>query len=179
MHDADARRRSEAAARQYEKHDRSFVALAQTAISPVITTTPEGIITTWNPAAERLYGFVAAETIGMPIDIIIPSDERQRYRDVVATLLGDRLGDGFMTVRVAKDGRRVDILLILSAIKSLDGETIGIINVTRDITALKAAEDKFRLAVESCPNGMMMSDAAGTIVMINKEIERLFGYERD
>ena len=179
MHDADARRRSEAAARQYEKHDRSFVALAQTAISPVITTTPEGIITTWNPAAERLYGFAAAETIGMPIDIIIPSDERERYRDVVATLLGDRLGDGFMTVRVAKDGRRVDILLILSAIKSLDGETIGIINVTRDITALKAAEDKFRLAVESCPNGMMMSDAAGTIVMINKEIERLFGYERD
>jgi PAS domain S-box-containing protein len=88
-------------------------------------------------------------------------------------------GNAIETIRVAKDGRRIDVLLMLSPITSPTGETIGVVKITRDLTPLKAAEDRFRLAVESCPNGMMMSDRAGTIVMVNKEIERLFGYRRE
>jgi PAS domain S-box-containing protein len=177
-HDADSRNANIAAA-QYANLDRGFVAFAETAISPVITTTLDGTITTWNPAAERLYGYAAAEAIGMPIGTIIPPDQQQQFGDAVGASLDAHSGEAFETVRVAKAGRRIDVLLMLSAITSPAGETIGIINITRDLTPLKAAERRFRLAVESCPNGMMMSDRAGTIVMVNKEIERLFGCRRE
>jgi PAS domain S-box-containing protein len=174
-----APRPDEATAGQYADHDRSFIALSETAVSPMISTTPDGTISAWNPAAERLYGHTAAEAIGACIDIIIPPEHREKFHDVVDTLLIGRPGDDFETVRVTKAGQRIDVLLILSAIKSPAGETVGIINVTRDISATKTAEDKFRLAVEACPNGMMTSDAAGIITMVNGEIERLFGYRRD
>jgi PAS domain S-box-containing protein len=159
--------------------DRGFAAFAETTISPVITTTLDGRITTWNPAAERLYGYTAAEAIGMLVGVLIPPDQQQKLRDEIVASLDTDLGNAFETVRMAKDGRRIDVLLMLSPITSPTGETIGVINITRDLTPLKAAEDKFRLAVESCPNGMMMSNAAGTIVMVNREIERLFSYRRE
>jgi PAS domain S-box-containing protein len=178
-HDGDTGRDATAAPAQYAHLDRGFVAFAETTVSPVITTTLDGTITTWNPAAERLYGYTAAEAIGMPIGVIIPPDQRPRSGDAVGASLAAHSGNAFETIRVAKDGRRIDVLLMLSAITSPTGETIGVIKITRDLTPLKAAENKFRVAVESCPNGMMMSDRAGTIVMVNKEIERLFGYRRE
>jgi PAS domain S-box-containing protein len=177
--DGDNGRNGVAAAAQYAELDRGFVAFAETTISPVITTGLDETITTWNPAAERLYGYTAAEAIGMPIGIIIPADQRQQFDDAVRAALDAHSGNAFETIAVAKDGGRIDVLVMLSAITSATGETTGVITITRDMTPLKAAEDKFRLAVESCPNGMMMSDAAGKIVMANKEIERLFGYSRE
>jgi PAS domain S-box-containing protein len=178
-HDGDARSSTTTATAQYAHLDRGFVAFAETTISPVITTRLDGTITTWNPAAERLYGYTAAEAIGMPIGIIVPPDQRQQFGDAIGASLDTPSGNAFETIRVAKDGRRIDVLVMVSGITSTTGETIGVMKITRDLTPLKAAEDKFRLAVESCPNGMMMSDRAGTIVMINKEIERLFGYRRE
>ena len=178
-HEDDARRDATAAAAQHAHLDRGFAAFAQTTISPVITTTLDGTITTWNAAAERLYGYTAAEAIGMPVVALVPTDQRQQFLDAMRASRDARLGGTFETIRIAKDGRRIDVLVMSSAITSATGETIGIIKITRDLTPLKTAETKFRVAVESCPNGMMMSDAAGTIVMVNNEIERLFGYHRE
>ncbi|HUI97622.1 MAG TPA: PAS domain S-box protein [Xanthobacteraceae bacterium] len=169
----------DATVRQYVERDRSFAALAETAVSPVISTTADGIITTWNPAAERLYGYTATEALSAHIGIIIPPDRHEEFRAAVDQLRNGGSGDAFETVRIAKDGRRTNVLLILSAIRSPNGELAGIIKVTRDITDRKLAEEKFRLAVEACPDGMIMSDAAGRIVMVNGEIERLFGYRRE
>ena len=164
---------------QHADQDRAFIALAESAVSPVISMTPDGAIITWNPAAEALYGYAAAEAIGTSIDIIVPPDCRDEYRAVVDRAIASGSGDDFETVRTAKDGRRIDVLVIVSAIQSPAGEVVGIVNITRDITGRKIAEEKFRLAVEACPNGMMMSDAAGIIVMVNSEVERLFGYRRE
>jgi PAS domain S-box-containing protein len=141
--------------------------------------TPDGTIITWNRAAERLYGYTISEATGAPIDIIVPPDCRAEYRTVVERVIATQSGEDFETARIAKDGRRIDVLVIVSAIKSAAGDIVGIVNITRDISGRKAAEEKFRLAVEACPNGMMMSDATGTIVMVNSEVEQLFGYARE
>jgi PAS domain S-box-containing protein len=167
------------AMQQHADRDRAFIALAESAVSPVISMTPDGTIITWNPAAEGLYGYAAAEAIGASIDIIVPPDCRDQYRAVVNRVIASKSGDDFETLRTAKDGREIDVLVIVSAIQSATGEVVGVVNITRDITGRKIAEEKFRLAVEACPNGMMMSDAAGIIVMVNSEVERLFGYRRE
>jgi len=149
------------------------------ALSPVITETLHGTITMWNPAAERMYGFTAAEVIGGNINIVIPQDRREEYWQAVEKIRADQPVDDFETVRVAKDGRMIDVMLSVSALKSPAGEVIGVVNIAHDNTEHKAAEEKFRIAVEACPDGMLMVDAAGTIVMVNGEIERLSGYRRD
>jgi PAS domain S-box-containing protein len=174
-----SQRPSEVTAQQYADWDRSFVAVVKSAINPVITMTLDGTITTWNPAAERLYGYSAAEAVGASIDIIIPADRRTEHQAVLDIVSAGHPGENFESSRISKNGRLIDVLVVVSALRSPAGETVGFVSITRDISEHKAAEEKFRLAVESCPNGMKMSDAAGTIVMVNGEVERLFGYERE
>ncbi len=93
--------------------------------------------------------------------------------------LADQPVENVETVRAAKGGRRIDVAVSIQPVKSSAGVIVGMAEITRDITEQKFAEEKFRLAVESCPSGMLMVDRAGMIVMVNTEIERLFGYRRD
>jgi PAS domain S-box-containing protein len=163
---------------QYAERERMFIALFETARYPIISKALDGTITAWNPAAERLYQYTSSEAIGRSIRIIIPTDRCDEYRIIVDKALKAEPLDDFETVRVARDGRRIDVSLSIYPIKSSAGEVIGTVKITRDITAKKISEEKFRLAVESCPGGMVMIDRGGKIMMVNGEIERLFGYRR-
>jgi PAS domain S-box-containing protein len=176
--ESSKRRHAEAELEQYAQRECRFIAVVESAKSPIITKTLDGTITAWNPAAERLYQYTAAEAIGSNIEIIIPADRRAEHLAIVDKVRKEEPIAEIESVRVAKDGRRIDVSLIVSPIKSSAGEIVGVANITRDITALKLAEEKFRLAVESCPSGMVMVDPVGNIVMVNGEIERLFGYPR-
>ena len=82
-------------------------------------------------------------------------------------------------MRRAKDGTLIEVSLSVSPIRSPSGEIIGACKIARDITEQKAAEEKFKLAVEACPSGMLMADRPGRVVMVNTEVENLFGYRRD
>jgi PAS domain S-box-containing protein len=97
---------------------------------------------------------------------------------MVQRSLADEPVENFETVRAAKGGRRIDVSLSIRPVKSESGVIVGVAKITRDITEQKFAEEKFRLAVESCPSGMLMVDRAGKVVLVNTEIERLFGYDR-
>jgi PAS domain S-box-containing protein len=154
-------------------------AVLQSSVEAIVTTSLDGTITAWNPAAERLFGFAAAEAIGSNIKIIIPAERREEHQAIFDWTLSDRPIENLETIRMTKDGRRMDVSIDLYTVKSNSGAIIGVAGTSRDISAQKFAEEKFRLAVESCPNGMVMSDRAGRIVMVNHEIERLFGYRRE
>ena len=173
------RRAVEFALDKHVQRERMFSASIESASYPIITKALDGTITTWNPAAERLYRYTSAEAIGNNIDIIIPPDLRDEHSAMVEMSLADQPVENFETVRAAKDGRRIDVSLSIRPVKSSSGEIVGLAKITRDITEQKFAEEKFRLAVESCPSGMLMIDRAGKIVLVNTEIERLFGYRRD
>jgi PAS domain S-box-containing protein len=179
LQEIEQRRLSDTVLKQYAERERSYIAVVETANYPVVTKTLGGIITAWNPAAERLYQYTAAEATGNSIDMIVPADRRGEHLSIVnKTLKGEPI-ENFETVRVAKDGRRIDVSINVCPVKSAAGVLAGVATIARDITAEKFAEEKFRLAVESSPSGMMMSHPTGRIVMVNTEIERLFGYSRE
>jgi PAS domain S-box-containing protein len=177
--ESNARRDVECALDQHEQQQRMFAAAAESAAYPIITVTRDDTIAAWNPAAESLYRYTAAEAIGKSIAIIVPEDQRAAQATMIEKALRDELIENFETVRQAKGGRRIDVALSIRPVRSRSGEIIGVSKVTRDLTAQKFAEEKFRLAVEAAPCGIVMTKRSGAIVMVNAEIERLFGYSRD
>src|SRR5258706_722642 len=112
----------------------------------IVSKTLDGVITSWNGAAERLFGYSASEAIGQQIFLIIPDDRVAEENDVLARLRrGERL-DHFETVRQAKDGRRIPISLTVSPIRDATGTIVGASKVAKDITGRVLAPDTFQRA---------------------------------
>ena len=156
-----------------------FSAAVESSVDAILTNTLDGVITGWNPAAERLFGFTADEAIGKNVEIIVPEDRRAELRGILERIRNGQMADHHETVRRARDGKLIDVSLSVSPIKSPSGAVIGACMIARDVTEEKLAEEKFKLAVEACPNGMLMADHAGLIVMANTEVENMFGYRRE
>ena len=106
----------------------------------IVSKTLEGIITSWNPGAQRIFGYTAEEAVGQSIRLIIPKDRWSEEDDVLARVgRGERV-DHFETIRRAKDGRMVNISLTVSPVKDQSGKIVGASKVARDITERKRAE---------------------------------------
>jgi PAS domain S-box-containing protein len=171
--------RTEAELVEHAERERLFGAAVQSSVDAVVTKTLDGVITGWNPAAEQLFGFSAAEAVGQPIDIIVPDDRREELRGILARIRCGEIVEHHETVRRAKSGALIEVSLSISPIKSPSGEIIGACKIARDITEQRASEEKFKLAVEACPSGMLMADGAGRVVMVNTAVEEMFGYKRE
>jgi PAS domain S-box-containing protein len=117
-----------------------LAAIVQSSEDAIISKTLEGVITSWNPAAERLFGYTAAEAIGQRITLIIPPDRRQEEASVLASVRSGRSVEHFETVRQAKDGRRIDISLTVSPVRNAAGVIVGASKIARDITDRVRAE---------------------------------------
>ena len=114
----------------------------------IVSKTLDGVITSWNRGAERLFGYTAAEAVGRHIFLIIPADRREEEIEVLARLgRGERI-EHFDTIRQAKDGHHVAVSLTVSPIKDSRGSIIGASKVARDITERKRAEETLRRAHE-------------------------------
>jgi PAS domain S-box-containing protein len=170
---------SEAKLQENAERARICAAVVEQGRVPIITATLDGTITTWNASAERLYQYTAAEAIGSSVNIIIPPERRQEFQAAITEAYKEGPIEAIDTVRMAKDGRRIEVSLFVSPLRSSSGEIVGLAAITRDITKEKFVEEKFRLAVESSPSGMVLIDPGGKIILVNGEVERLFGYRRD
>jgi PAS domain S-box-containing protein len=107
----------------------------------IISKTLEGFITSWNSAAERLFGFSAVEAIGQSMQMLIPPERAHEEPEILGRIAqGERI-DHFETVRVAKDGRRVDVSATISPIHDSRGQVIGASKIARNITERKRAEE--------------------------------------
>lgn len=117
-----------------------LAAIVASSDDAIISKTLEGIVQSWNGAAERIFGFTASEMIGKPIQTIIPP-ERHAEEDIILGRIkaGERI-DHFETVRRAKDGTLIDISLTVSPIRTDDGQIIGASNISRDIRDRRQAE---------------------------------------
>ena len=100
----------------------------------------DGIITAWNPAAERLFGFTAEEAVGRSIRMIVPADRQAEEDEVLRRLRRGEAIDHMETVRVRKDGTPVDVALTISPIKDADGRIIGASKIARDITERRRSD---------------------------------------
>ena len=120
--------------RQAASVSRRFAAVIESSDDAIVTKDLNSIITSWNPAAERMFGYTAAEAIGQSIRMLIP-DELQNEEDVVLAKIrsGEKI-DHYETVRQRKDGTRLTISLTVSPIRNENGEIVGASKVARDIT---------------------------------------------
>ena len=114
----------------------------------ILSKTLDGIITSWNGGAERVFGYSAEDIIGRHISTIIPPELIDEEKEIIARLArGERI-EHFETVRVAKDGRRVDISLTVSPMLDSGGRIIGASKVARDISDRRRAEETQRLLID-------------------------------
>jgi PAS domain S-box-containing protein len=110
----------------------------------IVSKTLDGVIRTWNGAAERCFGYTAEEAIGQPITIIIPPERLDEERMILSRVFaGERLSH-FETVRRAKGGRLVDVSITVSPLRDGDGRIVGASKIARDITEKKRAEEELR-----------------------------------
>jgi PAS domain S-box-containing protein len=114
-----------------------FAAIVDSSDDAIIGKTLDGQITSWNASAERIFGFSPEETIGQPINIIIPARWQREEADVLARLRHGQAVRPFETVRVRKDGQLIDVSLTVSPIRADAGRIIGASNIVRDITEQK------------------------------------------
>lgn len=114
----------------------------------ILSKTLDGIITSWNGGAERVFGYTAEEMVGRHISTIIPPELIDEEKDIIARLArGERI-EHFETVRVARDGRRIDISLTVSPMRDSSGRIIGASKVARDISDRRRAEETQRLLID-------------------------------
>jgi len=115
-------------------------AIVESADDAIISKTLDGVIRSWNAGAERLFGYSASEAIGQSVTLIIPPEKLDEEQLILSRLRrGERI-EHYETVRVSKDGQRIDISLTISPIQDLTGRIIGASKVARDITARKRSE---------------------------------------
>jgi PAS domain S-box-containing protein len=123
-----------------------LAAIVESSDDAIISKSLDGVIRSWNTGAVRLFGYSPTEAIGQPITLIIPHERRDEERDILNRLRRGERVEHYETVRVAKDGRRLDISLTVSPIRDPRGQVIGASKVARDITDRKRAEDRYRQA---------------------------------
>ncbi len=115
-------------------------AIVSTADDAIISKTLEGIIISWNEAAERMFGYTEEEVLGENISILLPPDRLPEENLIISNIALGKKVDHFETVRITKSGRRIPISLSVSPIKDLRGNIIGASKIARDITVQKEAE---------------------------------------
>jgi PAS domain S-box-containing protein len=170
--------------------ERRLAAIVQSSDDAIFSVTPDGLVEDWNPAAERLYGFGAEEIVGKHVDVTAPPERRGEVAENIRrAMAGEHVRDQ-ETVRLAKDGRRIDVSLTISPIRDGEGRVIGMSTSARDITqrksaderarslsrALEEARDTLELLTIGAADGITIQDAQGGLVYANLAAARLSGY---
>jgi PAS domain S-box-containing protein len=157
----------------------TLASLVQAADDAIVGKTVDGVITSWNSGAERMYGFTGQEALGRHFDLVVPEDaqttESQTLRRVAA---GERV-EPYEAQRMRSDGRPVTVSVAIYPIMDAGGHIVGVASMSRDISERKLAETKLRWMLEVAPDAILGVDASGSIELVNVQCERLFGYGRD
>src|SRR5205085_7990963 len=110
----------------------------------IVSKNLDGVITTWNKGAERLFGYTATEAVGRHVTLIVPSDRSHEEATILVRLRNGERIESCETIRVRKDGTPLDISLTISPVKDRAGRVIGASKVARDITDRKRTERALR-----------------------------------
>jgi len=128
---------------------RLLASIIETSDDAIISKSLDGVIQSWNSAAERLFGYTADEAVGRHISLVIPPDRVAEEDQIIASLKAGQRVEHFETERVRSDGQRIFVSLTISPIKDADGRVVGASKIVRDVTERKRAEEKLqRLAAD-------------------------------
>jgi PAS domain S-box-containing protein len=156
-----------------------LASIVQFADDAIVSKTLDGSITSWNPSAEALYGFSAAEAVGKNISLVTPEDRLDEEAELLRCVATGQRIQHYETKRRRKDGTEIDVSVTLSPIVSDSGKVLGASSIARDVTERKRTEAKFQGLVESAPDAVVAVDERGIIRIVNRQAETVFGYARE
>src|SRR5918998_541602 len=173
--------------KQDEEVRARLAAIVESSEDAIIAKTLEGVITDWNRGAQKIYGYSAEEVLGKPINILAPPDRPNEIPTILERLRRGEAIDHYETVRVAKDGRRLNISLTISPIKDSAGNLVGASTIARNITerkraekALKESEWLYRTVIEQATENIFLVDAETRRIMeSNPAFQETLGYTEE
>jgi PAS domain S-box-containing protein len=159
-----------------------LAAIVESSEDAIISKNLDAVITSWNAAAQSIFGYTEGETVGKPITILIPPELSDEENKILARLRAGERIEHYETIRVTKSGKRINVSLTISPIRELTGRIVGFSKIARDITqrkqadeALRASEERFRLAAQA---GRMFAyewDAATDLITRSAESGQILG----
>ena len=160
-----------------------LAAIVESSNDAIIGKTREGIITSWNRAAERMYGYSAAEAVGQPVTLIFPPNRQDEFTTIMERITrGERI-EHFETMRVRKDGTILQVSVTVSPIHDSEGQIIGASAIARDITEQKRLEAEVRqskqqleVIFQNIADGITVQDKNGTVIYVNDAGAKLSGF---
>jgi PAS domain S-box-containing protein len=163
-----------------------LAAIVDSSFDAILSKDLDGTLTSWNRAAERLYGYLAAEAVGRHISLIVPPDRQAELDGILARIgRGERV-EPFETVRVHKDGTRLDIFLTVSPIMDAEGRVVGASAIARDITQRKRVQEELsrnreqlRDFLDNATVGLHWVGPDGTILWANRAEIEMLGYAEE
>ncbi len=159
-----------------------LAAIVDSSTDAIVGKTKSGIITSWNPGAETLFGYAAQEIVGRPVTTLFPSSLNATEIAILARVTAGETVPAFETVRVHKSGKLLDVSVSVSPIRDQTGEIIGASKIARDISVqkqlyelLREKEAFYRRIVTTLNDGMAVIDDAMVIQFANKQLADMLG----
>jgi PAS domain S-box-containing protein len=166
--DITERHEAERRLRESEARYRGIAAIVESSEDAVVTKDLNGVITSWNHGATRLFGYAPEEVIGKPVTILIPTERHDEEPSILARIRSGERIDHYETVRQRKDGSRIDISLTVSPVKDPEGRIVGASKIARDISERRRAEQQQRLLLREMDHRVKNLFAlAGGVVAIS------------
>ena len=198
MHLQDANRKladEVAEAKWMEEVRGHLAAVVESSDDAIISKTLDGVITSWNPGAKKLFGYTASEMVGKSMLILMPPERAQEETDILARIARGQRVEDFETIRIRKDGKQIDVSVTISPIKSSAGKIVGASKIARDITERKRAEKALRKSLASTEAALQeladqkfaldqhaivaITDVQGTITYVNEKFCSISQYSED
>jgi PAS domain S-box-containing protein len=172
--------------KQAEQASRRLAAIVESSADAIVSKDINGVIASWNQAAERLFGYTAEETIGKPVTLLIPPERRDEEQGILERIRrGERI-EHYETVRRRKDGSLLDISLTVSPIRDTKGNIVGASKIARDITrrkrvevALRESEQRLRLATQTGKLGVWDWDVVTNRISWSDSLYAIHGVRPD
>jgi PAS domain S-box-containing protein len=171
---ADSLRRTQEALAERAR----LAAIVDASNEAIMSMNMDAAIVTFNPAAQRLFGYSAEQILGRSVRTLVPPARLAEFAErVESTIRRNESVRGLRTQRQRRDGKLIDVELDVAPLPGADGKPVGALSIARDIGERLAAERMVRGVLEAAPDAMIVIDDGGTITLANTMAMRMFGYE--
>src|ERR1019366_8459585 len=137
------------------------------------------IVTSWNPAAERMYGYLSNEIIGRSVDLLSPQHRTGEIISILARIKAGQPVENFETIRIRKDGTAITVSLSVSPIREAGGKVVGASSITHDVTEARQAFESARSMIESSLDALVAISPEGMITDVNEATVKITGISRE
>jgi PAS domain S-box-containing protein len=164
-------REAAAARERAEKSSRRLMAIVESSEDAILSKTLDGTITSWNRGAERLYGYSAEEVVGKPVSILVPPELPHEIPEILEKIGRSEMVEHFDTVRVTKDGRRLNVSLSVSPLLDGAGNVVGASAIARDMTERKKVEEELHWTLKELADMKFALDESAIVAITNQRGE--------